>query len=219
MERNEFLEYELTSDILCIGERTKKGTFKPCIRTIPFSTITGALREKFNNQNIYAVGKLDAEYLKNIEAFKQIHVYSSHYKFEDVAKVPLNIEFLTDVEAKIYVFLKNESASSFSKANEEFNITVGAFKSKGFGRCKLRFNKIIENPVRKSGRLQTRIPENQFRMFGITEVSKPVYGYLFEPVDKVSGKYVRAIFEGSLVKGYEFLIEEDKEYEGTQNAS
>ena len=40
----EFLEYKLRSDMLCLGERTKKGTFKPTITTIPYSQITGAIK-------------------------------------------------------------------------------------------------------------------------------------------------------------------------------
>lgn len=213
MVQNSFIEYELTSDILCIGERTKKGTFKPCIKTIPFSTITGALRDKFNNTEIYALGKFKGDYLRNIDQFRQIHIYSPRYVLEDVAKVPLKIEFITDIRARVYVFLKNEDPVNFiekDKRNREFDITMGAFKSKGFGRCHLSFVRIIENPEDKTGRLQSRIPEKYLTLFGINinDVKKPVYGYLFEPITKVSGKYIRSLFEGSIVKGYYFLVEE-----------
>lgn len=42
----EFWQYELIArEPLCIGERIKKGTFRPCLtRAIPFSAIVGALR-------------------------------------------------------------------------------------------------------------------------------------------------------------------------------
>lgn len=210
---SKYVEYELTSDILCIGERVKKGIYKPCIKTIPFSTITGALRDTFNSPTIYALGKLDADYLKNIDQFRQIHIYSPRYVFEDVSKVPLKIEFITDVKAKVYVFLKEGSPERFieKKENRNFDIIMGAFKSKGFGKCHLRLVRIIENPETKIGKLQTRIPDtdNCKRYFGIKNVKKNIYGYLFEPTTKVSGKYVRALYEGSVIEGCDFLVEED----------
>jgi len=213
MANNRYIEYELTSEILCIGERVKKGTFKPCVKTIPFSTVTGSLRDTLNIPGIFALGKLDTDYLGNIEQFRQVHIYSPRYVVEDVAKVPLRIEFLTDVRARVYVYLSDGEPESFiaKKGHREFDITMGAFKSKGFGKCSLRFVRIIENPVIKNeGKFLSRIPENYLSYFGIRNVIKPVYGYLFEPISKVSGKYIKALFEGSLIKGYDFLIEEEK---------
>jgi len=205
-----YIEYEMESEILCIGERTKKGTLKPCIKTIPFSTITGALRNKFNRPDIYGVGKLSTEYIDNVDAFRSFHTYSPRYLFQDVAKVPLRIEFLTDVHAEIYVLLKEGGEENFCKENkDDFDILLGAFKSKGFGKCHLKLKRLIENYETKLGELQTRIPEVYLNYFGITDVIKPVYGYLFEPLDKVSGKYVRAIFEGSKVKAPAFLVKEE----------
>lgn len=210
MTPQNYIEYELTADILCIGERVKKGTFKPCIKTIPFSSITGALKDRLNITEIYAVGKLEPDYLANIDQFRQIHIYSPRYVFEDVAKVPLKIEFLTDVRAKVYVLLEDGEAEKFvmDKNNRDFDITMGAFKSKGFGRCRLRFSRLLENPVVKTGKLLSRIPEKCAAHFGIRDVKKPVYGYLFEPVTKITGKYVRSLFEGSIVEGNDFVIEE-----------
>ncbi|MBM4053092.1 MAG: hypothetical protein FJ264_00165 [Planctomycetes bacterium] len=211
---SKYIKYELTSDILCIGERVKKGTYKPCIKTIPFSTITGALRDTFNFPGIYALGKLDSDYLKNIDQYRQIHIYSPRYVFEDVSKVPLQIEFITDVKALVYVFLKDMMPEHFieKKENQNFDITMGAFKSKGFGKCHLHFTEIIENPEIKLGTLQSRIPEtaNCMEYFGIKSIKKYVYGYLFEPTTKISGKYIKSLFEGSVIEGCEFLLEEDK---------
>jgi len=209
MSDKRYLEYELTSDILCLGERVKKGIFKPCIRTIPFSSITGALRETFNNQNIFAVGKLDEIYLKEIDKFRQIHVYSPRYRCEDVAKVPLQIEYLTNVQGRVYISLQHEDIEGFRKEVEKCNeISLGAFKSKGFGRCRLSYVQTINSPAIKTGILQSRIPEKHLPVFGISEVKKPIYGYLFEPDSPISGKYIKSLFEGSLVKGYDFLIKE-----------
>lgn len=208
-----YIECELTADVLCIGERVKKGIFKPCIRTIPFSSITGALRERFNKHNIFAVGKLEDSYLKDIDNHIHIHVYSPRYRYEDVAKVPLQIEYMTDVSATVYVNINNEDIQDFCKELEICNeIWLGAFKSKGFGRCQLRYVKTINSPAIKTGRLQSRIPEKHLPVFGIEEVIKPIYGYLFEylfePGKPTSERYVKSLFEGSLVKGYDFLIEE-----------
>ncbi len=212
MDKNRYIEYELTSELLCIGERTKKGTFRPCVKTIPFSTITGALREKFSRSDIYAVGKFASEYLENIDEFRNIHVYSPRYIIEDVARLPLKIEFLTDVKAHIYLFLSDKEDEAFYQhaQNKNFDIVMGAFKTKGFGNCHLEFLRIIEDPKIVSGKLQTRIPDPEIypNYFGIREVKKPVYGYLFEPTNKVTGKYIKSIFEGSWVEGYDFLIEE-----------
>ncbi|MEW6006743.1 MAG: hypothetical protein AB1595_01110 [bacterium] len=44
---NRFYEYAFSSEMLCIGERMKKGTFRPCVKTIPFSTIVGALKDAY----------------------------------------------------------------------------------------------------------------------------------------------------------------------------
>ncbi len=212
MGKNRYIEYKLTSELLCIGERTKKGTFRPCVKTIPFSTITGALREKFNRADIYAAGKFASEYLGNIEKFKNIHVYSPRYIIEDVARLPLKIEFLTDVNAYVYLFLKDGEVEAFSQQdkNKSIDIVMGAFKTKGFGYCHLEFLRIIEDAKVVNGRLQTRIPDPEIyqNYFGIGKVKKPIYGYLFEPTNNVTGKYVKSIFEGSLVEGYDFLVEE-----------
>lgn len=43
-----FMEYELISDLLCMGERVKGGLVKPCVKTIPYSQISGALRRRFS---------------------------------------------------------------------------------------------------------------------------------------------------------------------------
>jgi len=212
MDKNRYIEYELTSELLCIGERTKKGTFRPCVKTIPFSTITGALREKFSRSDIYAVGKFASEYLENIDEFRNIHVYSPRYIIEDVTRLPLKIEFLTGVKAHIYLFLREEEVEKFCQQdkNKSFDIVMGAFKTKGFGICHLEFLRIIEDSKIVNGGLQTRIPDPEIypNYFGIKEVKKPIYGYLFEPTNNVTGKYIKSIFEGSLVEGYDFLVEE-----------
>lgn len=208
---NSYLEYRLEADILSIGERTKKGTFKPCVKTIPFPTITGALRDKFGLPNILAVGKFTQDYLNKLDEFRDVHTYSPRYIYEGVSKIPLKIEFLTNVKGLVYILLQDDKALEWCKQNPEFDICMGAFKSKGFGECHLSYAKTIEKPEIKTGFLQSRIPENYLSHFCIEEVHKPIYGYLFEPENVVTGKYVISIFEGSLVTGCSFLIEEVEE--------
>ena len=51
--------------MLCMGERIKKGTFRPTIRTIPYSQITGALKAVFGDKEIHAVGHLIEDKMHN----------------------------------------------------------------------------------------------------------------------------------------------------------
>lgn len=218
METKKYAKYELSSDVLCIGERTKKGTFKPCISTIPFSTISGGLKNRFGLSNINAVGMFHQQYLDEIEKFKNILVYSPRSIFEDVARVPLRIEFLINVSADVFIYLNTEELSNWCNLNQEFTMNIGAFKSKGFGSCRLRFLEIIENPNVVIGELKTRITEKYLYCFGIDQIIKPVYGYLFEPINNASGNYLRALYEGSLVRGFNFLLKEVNTDGGTQKA-
>jgi hypothetical protein len=125
METTRFAQYELSSDILSICERTKKGTFKPCIQTIPYSTITGSLRNRFNISDMHAVGVFHKSHLDRIAEFKGFHIYSPRSVFEDVAKVPLRIESLTSVRASVYILLHNEELGRWCEDNQTFNVTMG----------------------------------------------------------------------------------------------
>ncbi|MDI6810970.1 MAG: hypothetical protein QMD80_04745 [archaeon] len=228
----EFIKYFLTSDMLCLGERIKKGTFRPTIRTIPYTQITGALKAVFGDRDIHAVGHLveDKKYNK-----VDYLTYSPRDRGIETSKLPLTVEFLTNVLGHIYI-LKNGDTKDLE---EEFEIVMGALKSKGFGRCKLKkvqefeitfcgkYNKeecvkilnmckerIDENLIcveimnKANGLLNTRIPEKYLEKFGIKRwEDRPIYGYLFEPTSKTSGIYVRSIFEGSMIAGPEFLLE------------
>ena len=56
-----FIEFDLYSDALCMGERVKGGLFRPCAKTIRYSQISGALRKKFGENEIHAAGYLVEE--------------------------------------------------------------------------------------------------------------------------------------------------------------
>lgn len=200
----EFIKYILTSDMLCMGERIKKGTFRPTIRTIPYSQITGALKAVFGEREIHAVGHLT----KNGKHNKVDYLtYSPRDRELGTSKLPLTVEFLTDVFGTAYV-LKTEDTEDFP---EEFEIRMGAMKSRGFGLCTLKKSNEVNNFTTKKGVLNTRIPEEHLDKFGIRNVIKPVYGYLFKPTSSTTGVYVRSLFEGSEIAGPEFLLEEGGE--------
>lgn len=193
-----FIEFDLTSDALCMGERIKGGRFRPCAKTIRYSQISGALRKKFGIEEIHAAGYLlDNGY--KIDYF----TYSPKDKSRAISKVPLQVEFLSKVQGKVYVLENNFTAD----LPQSFEIFMGALISKGFGLCKLSKQKTIETKYRKDpGILKTRIPLDKQKIFGIKNVIKPVYGYLFEPTSPTSGIYVLSLFEGSEVVAPEFLI-------------
>ncbi|MBN1761886.1 MAG: hypothetical protein JW878_02235 [Methanomicrobia archaeon] len=198
----EFIKYRLTSDMLCMGERIKKGTFRPTIRTIPYTQITGALKAVFGDNDIHAVGHLVEDKKHNKVDYL---TYSPRDRGIETSKLPLTIEFLTGVLGSIYI-VKNEVTKDFA---EEFEIRMGAMKSRGFGLCTLK--KLTElndsRPERDRGVLNTRIPEEHLETFGVSGVIKPVYGFLFKPLSDTSGVYVRSLFEGSEIAGPKFLLE------------
>jgi hypothetical protein len=194
-----FIEYTINSEALCMGERTKAGLIKPTCRTIRYSQITGALRRRFGEDGIHAVG-----FLIEKEGYNQINylTYSPRDRILDHSKIPLQVEYLTDVLGKVFV-LENELTQSFP---DPLEITMGALLSKGFGKCILKREGIIETDSPQRGYLRTRIPEELMNIFGIVKVLQPVYGYLFKPTSPSTGVYVKSLFEGSLVIGPQFIL-------------
>lgn len=199
-----FVEYTLTSDALYIGERPKKGdTFKPCVKTIPFSQISGALNHKFGRSDFKAVG-----YLLEEPGFNNIEylIYSPHERATDISKIPIQVEFLSNVKAKIFVLETEENKEYLS---ESFEIILGGLRSKGFGRCLLSEKKYVELKIAERKKLNVRIPLEEKETFQIKAIIIPVYGYLFKPSpDRLTGSYVISLFEGSLVSGPTFLLKE-----------
>jgi len=196
----EFIKYVLTSNMLCMGERIKKGTFRPTIRTIPYTQITGALKAVFGNKDIHAVGHLINDKWHNKVDYL---TYSPRDRGIETSKLPLTIEFLADVLGNVYL-LKNEDTKDLA---DEFEIHMGAMKSRGLGLCILENLSELSNIGTKPGILRTRIPEEHLDKFGVRRVIKPVYGYLFKPTSSTTGIYVRSLFEGSMIAGPEFLLE------------
>lgn len=193
----EFIEYEITSDILCMGERIKKGTFRPCITTIPYSQITGALKATLGKE-VHATGCLtqDGEH-NNVEYL----TYSPRDRSTEISKLPLTIQILTNVLGRVFIVMNNSV-----ELPNQLSLIMGALKSKGMGRCKLKKIREIKNPATKRGTLNTRIPFDLKEKFGIKNVVKPEYGYLFRPTSPTSGVYVISLFENSEIYGPDFLM-------------
>lgn len=100
-----FFEYIFSSEMLCIGERVKKGTFKPCITTIPCSTISEALNAHLEREDIFALGFFDDEYLSEIDKKKKrgFMVTSPKDSVLLVSKFPLTTEYLIEAKGKVFI--------------------------------------------------------------------------------------------------------------------
>ena len=209
-----FFRFSFYSDCLCIGERIKKGTFRPCLDVLPCSTVIGMLvnylgwvaptrEEPFP---ICAVGgKLRGDSETLTFAPSDLGVGTS--------KIPLTIQFLSNVTGEFFVKKSRavpDLQSVVSKLEKGF--TMGAFKSKGFGVCELVDSKEIEPSLMEGeGTLISRLyMEPAFlAAFRIRKVIKPQYGYLFRKTSLDGGYYQKALFQGSRVLGgYDFLMEE-----------
>lgn len=196
----EFIEYHLTSKCLYLGERGKGDIFKPCLRTIPFSQISGALNSKFGTDGFKAVGYLSGNSEYNTTEYM---TYAPKDRISGISKLPLQVEFLTNVFAKIFV-LKNKDAETLP---DEFQMSMGGLKSKGFGVCNLKKAGIADARKVTQGILKVRIPIDEKDAFNVKNIIKPVYGYLFKKIPNTyTGNYVLSLFEGSEVAAPLFLL-------------
>jgi len=194
-----YVHYSFHSETLCIGERIKKGTFRPTVMTIPYSQITGALKSHFGGKEIHAVG-----HIVSYEA-KDYLTYSPKDRTIGTSKFPISIEFLIDVQGNVYV-LKNEETENFP---DRIEIKIGALRAKGLGHTVLTKNGIVEIDENRLelGELNTRIPLEYLDKFLIKPI-KPRYGYLIKPLSLSKAVYVISLFEGSEVYAPRFLIKE-----------
>jgi hypothetical protein len=120
-----------------------------------------------------------------------------------VSKLPITVEFLTEVRGKLFVLVDERT----EKLGEHFCMYMGGMRYKGMGLVSLERTGEIREPGFRAGSLLTRIPETQKHHFGIDTVTAQRLGYLFQPTSQRGGLYVRSLFEGSRVRGYEFLLE------------
>ncbi len=211
MKNKTFLHFELKTRAIAIGERIKGGTFRPCIETIPTSTLKGSFRDHFALEDVLAIG-----FFREGTYQKDVFTYAPFDSFLGTAKLPISLEYLKPangtnaVEADI--FLVGDETVEMLVRDTPAKISLGALKSKGFGKCELRYIDEIK-PDLRLGYLKGRLLEDECRAFGITEVIKACYGYLFYPTSEVSGVYKRALFEESIIKGPEILVKEEYKYD------
>lgn len=222
-----YYEYKLEANLLCIRERMKKGNYCPCVKTIPFSTITGALKEAYFKRDdpVYAAGYLTKVHRQDINTLEdvqniepQILVLSPQDKITGEPRkgiAPIRIEYLEDVEARVFIVANDTVRKTFDDHEEPLIINVGAFLSKGMGRCILTDKKTHAEIKNKKGRLLTRIPIDYLDKFKInTEDNKGAeykskFCYLYEPDQDNQFKpnhYLLSLLEGSEVEGLEYLI-------------
>jgi hypothetical protein len=205
-----FWVYTLTADTLCLGERTKKGTYRASIEScIPYSQITGALRALYGGGghefDLHAVGVL--RFFR-----KQSITQGLRDRLTGISVLPIEADILVDVQGQVYVVYNDYTAN----LPERIELRMGAFRSKGIGDCVLdrpAARPPLEVTETQVGRLGVRLPDDAdiLRLFGIEEVLMPVWGYLFRPDERhISGQYVRALFEGSIVRGPKIFLQSEK---------
>ncbi len=206
-----FFKLELEIDSLIIGERIKGGVFRPCINTIPSVTIEGALYNNFG-LDLKAVGVLEKDTYEYAE-----FTYSITDRYTMVSKIPITTQYLKAKEDKI----KTDVYIPYSEDKEDIindlkdkEFMLGAMKSKGFGHCVIKDIDNISSDI-VQGVLKVRILEEESRDFCI-KILAARYGYLFKPdtnKDRLTGKYARALFEGSIVVAPHILVSEETHYD------
>ena len=196
----EFWSYSLTAESLCLGERVKGGLFRPCnTHAIRYSALTGALRAYLGRQDVSAAGYFAERAEHNIVSYL---TYAPRGDVSGVSLLPLTIQYLANAYGLVVI-------RAAEPLLETFELSMGAFKSKGLGRCRFeRLGAADMTPVR--GALRTRIPCDRIADLRIAQIVSPVYGYLFEPTSVTSGEYVLSLWEGSEVLGPQSLVEEER---------
>ena len=193
-----FHVYTLKADTLCLGERIKGGLHRPCSRTLRYSTITPTLRYTLGRDDIHAVGMI-----AHAERESRYLPYSPQDRAQSVAKVPLSIEYLTNVRGTVYLLADDDALPA------TLDLMLGAFRSKGFGRTEMQYTGMHEF-ADSQGKLGVRVPEHLADVFGM-QIIRPVYGYLWEPdmTDLTRGRYVRSLFEDTLCIAPACLLKEE----------
>ncbi|MGQ9847347.1 MAG: hypothetical protein ACUVQP_07590 [Bacteroidales bacterium] len=201
------LKLNLEIDSIIIGERVKGGIYRPCLKTIPSSTVKGAFKYHLG-LDLIGVGFFDDDTYE-IRDF----TYSVTDKLLESAKMPFTASCLypsgrEKIKAVIYLVKDNSINIDIFR---NLILTIGALKSKGFGKSKVVNVEEKEIEI-KQGILKVRVLESEVSSFKITVIS-PYYGYLFCPQNDISGVYKRALFEGSLVKAPEVFLKEATFYD------
>jgi hypothetical protein len=173
------------------------------ILPLPYSTVTGAIYTIIGEKkDIHALGKM-----KGKKGYMAVAPYDSAL---NTAKLPITIEYLSDVQGEIYI---KETGDFNSPDLLGKDFYLGGLKSKGFGKCEILSRHAIKpRKTNGNGRFFSRIYyENDIlKQFGMTKenIVKPYFGYLFKKTSTFDGYYQKAIFEHTIIRdGYDFLVE------------
>ncbi len=211
-----FLHLRLTTRGIAIGERVKKGTFRPCVDNLPSSTLIGCFREHFGLRQTVALGIFRPGSYR-----KETLTYAPFDACLRTAKLPLTLEYLVpagqgEIQADVYVVSTAEARRVFTTSPGYWVISLGAMRSKGLGESSLKYIEEL-NPARRTGVLRAHLRESDARVVGIDleqDLIRPQYGYLFRPDSYgIGGQYERALFTGTIVTGPDFLIGEEYSYD------
>lgn len=211
-----FLKLRLTTQAIAIGERVKKGTFRPCVETLPTSTLMGCFQEHFGLFGFVAIG-----FFKKNSYQKKLYTYAPFDSATGTAKLPIVLEYLAprennlEINGEIFVTATDETRRIFEN-NGNYLVSIGALRSKGFGQCQLCLEEEVQ-PRLKVGYLRGNLREKDAPVFGIDlqkALISPNYGYLFRPdLHRISGQYERALFAGTILEGPDFLIGDEYHYD------
>jgi hypothetical protein len=209
-----FWEFELRAEAVHIGERIKKGTFRPLVpafesggreyRPLPYSTAVGSLKEYLGlkwDTPLHAAGYFT-------EGEEEELTIAPRDNVTGAAKLPITIQYLARARGKIFVLVDDQT----NALPERLEMPMGGLRYKGLGLCRL--NKASGKPIepeKGEGFLLTRIPEAALAVFGVDPEQVRGdglfrRGYLFKPTSMLGGLYVKSLFEGSKVKGFDFLL-------------
>jgi hypothetical protein len=179
-ESRTFLRYHLRAETLCLGERIRGGVFRPCSLVFPYTSVSGALTSALGAVSpVHAVARFrrgDGE-SNRLETL----TFAPHDRTRFISVISLQIEYLANVEAELFLAKTDHSA----RYPRKLGFSMGAMKSKGFGRCEIEFEEEVTcgNPAR--GRLCIRLPDaqNVKTLFGVRNVVMARYGTcLLEPM-------------------------------------
>lgn len=215
-----FHHFTLTCEQLCIGERIKGGTFRPCMETIPSSTLKGAFRYFFGTDDSdYDNVFIGIGFFQAASYCKDVFRIAPFDSCMETAKLPITMEYLrpapgmTAIVADVYMC----DSAAMQTILEIFptDIRIGGLKSKGFGDCHLEYGGRLDANHSKivPGYLRGRLLLDERNAFGIESVMQAHPGYLFFPTSLSGGIYKPALFEGSIIKGPQFLVEKEYEYD------
>lgn len=205
-----FIRLRLSTSGIAIGERVKKGTFRPCVENVPTSTLMGCMREHFDLKETVAVGIFrPGSYRKTMLTYAPVDASLG------TAKLPLTIECLVpavgqqEIEADVYLAATPEARRAFTVSPGSWLVSLGAMRSKGLGQSLLQYIEELQ-PTRRTGSLRAHLREYDAPAFGIdlaADLIRPHYGYLFRPDSyRLGGQYERALFTGTILTGPDFLI-------------